>query len=127
MRALLGRMTGLDRLIVVTLLLTVFASFFLLGALPQGERVLVERDGRLLFSAPLAENRVVDLEGPLGRTRLEIRDGRARILASPCPTKACIGMGAITRRGELLACVPNELLVRIAGEGGGADHDLLSR
>ena len=127
MKALLGRMTGLDRLIVATLLLTVFASFFLLGALPQGERVLVERDGRLLFSAPLAENRVVDLEGPLGRTRLEIRDGRARILASPCPTKACIGMGAITRRGELLACVPNQLLVRIDGEGGGADHDLLSR
>lgn len=127
MKALLGRMTGLDRLIVATLLLTVLASFFLLGALPRGERVLVECDGRLLFSAPLAENRAVDLEGPLGSTRLEIRDGRARILASPCPTKACIGMGAITRAGELLACVPNELLVRIEGEGGGADHDLLSR
>ena len=127
MKALLAHMTGLDRLIVTTLLLTVLASFFLLGARPQGEQVLVERDGRLLFTAPLAENRVVDLEGPLGPTRLEIRDGRARILSSPCPTKACIGMGAIARRGELLACVPNQLLVRIDGEGGGADHDLLSR
>lgn len=121
------RTTGLDRLITATLLLAILASFFLLGARPRGERVLVERDGRLLFSAPLAENRVVDLDGPLGTTRLEIRDGRARILSSPCPTKACIGMGAITRRGDLLACVPNKLLVRIDGEGGGADHDLLSR
>jgi len=127
MKALLVRMTGLDRLIVTTLLLTVLASFFLLGARPPGERVLVERDGRLLFSAPLGENRVVDLAGPLGATRLEIRDGRARILASPCPTKACIGMGAIARRGELLACVPNDLLVRIDGEGKGPAHDLLSR
>jgi len=127
MKALLRRMTGLDRLIVAVLLLTVLASFFLLGARPQGERVLVERAGRLIFTAPLAENRVVDLEGPLGLTRLEIRDGRARILSSPCPTKACIGMGAISRRGEMLACVPNQLLVRIDGEGGGADHDLLSR
>lgn len=127
MKALLARMTGLDRLIVAVLLLAVLASFFLLGARPQGERVLVERAGRLIFTAPLAENRVVDLEGPLGLTRLEIRDGRARILASPCPTKACIGMGAIACRGELLACVPNQLLVRIDGEGGGADHDLLSR
>jgi len=127
MRALLRRMTALDRLIVAVLLLGILASFFLLGSRPRGERVLVERDGRLLFSAPLGENRVVDLEGPLGSTRLEIRDGRARILASPCPTKACIGMGAIARRGELLACVPNQLLVRIDGEGDGADHDLLSR
>lgn len=127
MRALPRRMTALDRLIVATLLLGILASFFLLGARPRGERVLVERDGRLLFSAPLAENRMVDLEGPLGSTRLEIRDGRARILASPCPTKACIGMGAIARAGELLACVPNQLLVRIDGEGKGMAHDLLSR
>ena len=127
MRALLRRMTALDRLIVAVLLLGILASFFLLGSRPRGERVLVERDGRLLFSAPLGENRVVDLEGPLGSTRLEIRDGRARILASPCPTKACIGMGAIARAGELLACVPNQLLVRIDGEGKGMAHDLLSR
>ncbi|MDY0269114.1 NusG domain II-containing protein [Trichloromonas sp.] len=127
MKALWARTTGLDRLIVAVLLLGILASFFLLGARPQGERVLVERGGRLLFSAPLAENRVVDLEGPLGITRLEIRDGQVRILASPCPTKACIGMGAIACAGEMLACVPNELLVRIEGAGKGAAHDLLSR
>ena len=127
MRALWARMTGLDRVITALLLLGILASFFLLGSRPRGERVLVERHGRLLFSAPLAENRVVDLEGPLGRTRLEIRDGRARILASPCPTRACIGMGVISRAGQLLACVPNELLVRIDGAGKGAEHDLISR
>ena len=36
-------------------------------------------------------------------------------------------MGAIARAGELLACVPNALLVRIDGVGKGAAHDLLSR
>ena len=47
----------------------------------------------------------------------------------PVPRKICIGMGAIARTGSILACVPNHLLVRIAGKEGKKpkDYDLLSR
>jgi hypothetical protein len=39
-----------------------------------------------------------------------------------------MGMGEIARHGELLACVPNHLLVRIeGGEERDGDYDLLSR
>jgi hypothetical protein len=37
-------------------------------------------------------------------------------------------MGRIARQGQLLACVPNGLLVRIEGEPGEEpSHDLISR
>jgi len=122
------RMTRLDRVVVLILLLATVASFMLIGRAPRGDRVVVEQRGRVVFSAPLDIDRVVALTGPLGETVLEIRDRQARILSSPCPRKVCIGMGRIARQGQFLACVPNELLVRIEGEHAEEpSHDLISR
>jgi hypothetical protein len=127
-KALWRRMTALDRLIVAVLLVLTAASFSLLGQRPAGAWVVVERDGRLLFRAPLDEDRSVYLPGPLGESRLQILDGRARILDSPCPHKVCLGMGGVFRQGQLIACVPNRLIVHIEGEKeqGSPDYDLLS-
>lgn len=84
----------------------------------------------IIFSAPLDASRVVDLKGPLGLTRLEIGNGSARVTASPCPYKVCIGMGKIGREGEIVACVPNRLLLQVVGTGDDEKekaYDLLSR
>lgn len=127
--AIWRRLTPLDRLVVVTLLLGVGAAFVLVGQRPRGERVVVEQGGRVVFTAPLGADRSVSLPGPLGETVVAIRGGRACIAAASCPNKVCMGMGEAARRGELIVCVPNDLLVRI--EGGAddreKDYDLLSR
>jgi len=126
--AVLQRMTGLDRTIVLILLLVIGALFLLLGNSPPGNRVVVERQGEIIFTAPLDEDRSVALTGPLGETLMEIRDHRVWITASPCPHKDCMRMGRISRGGELLACVPNHLLIRIEGAAGNdAGPDLISR
>ncbi len=127
--ALWGRMTPLDRVLVSTLLAGVAASLVLVARLPAGARVVAERDGRVVFSAPLDQPRTVRLSGPLGDTLLEIAAGRACVRDSPCPHKVCMGMGEVSRRGELVACVPNRLVIRIEGgrEEGIPPYDLLSR
>lgn len=123
------RTTVLDRILVGLLLAGVILSALWITRLPSGARVVVERDGQVVFSAPLSEPRTVSLAGPLGETVVRIADGNARVLSSPCPNKVCMGMGPASRRGELLACVPNHLIVRI--EGGHQEesppYDLLSR
>jgi hypothetical protein len=120
-------MTLLDKGIVLTLLLGAAASFFWLGAGARGERVVVERDGRIIFTAPLSGDRTVSLPGPLGETVLSVHDGRACIVSSPCPLKVCLGMGEVSRAGEMLACVPNGMLVRIEGSPPeDRSHDLIS-
>ncbi len=122
------RMTLLDRGIVIALALATAASFFWLGQAPRGAEVVVEREGVVIFRAPLAADRTVTLEGPLGETVLSIRDRQACILSSPCPHKVCMGMGHIAQQGELLACVPNRLLVRVAGVAKQErSYDLISR
>jgi hypothetical protein len=128
MTAVVRRLTLLDRAIVTGLLILAAVLFPLLGRGGTGDRVIVERDGSILFTAPLAEDRTVPLPGPLGETVLAIRRGEARILSSPCRHHVCLGMGGIRERGHLIACLPNRLLVRIDGDGKGAkDYDLLSR
>jgi hypothetical protein len=129
LRALLRRMTFMDRGIVLILLLGAVVSMLLLAKDSQGKRVVVEQDGRVVFTAPLNIDRIVPLKGPIGETVLSIRNGRARIISSDCPLKICMGMGEVEHAGELLACVPNHLLVHIEGdaEGNRKDYDLLSR
>jgi hypothetical protein len=124
----LRRMTLLDGLVVFGLFIGALTLFPLAGQLEKGEQVLVQRGGRVIFIAPLAEDRTVALPGPLGETVLAIRNGNARILSSPCANKICMGMGEVGHAGQMLACVPNEILVHIDGESSrdGPEYDLLS-
>lgn len=125
--AILQRLTRFDRLLVLALVLLIGFSFPLALGRRPGSRVIIEADNRTVFTAPLSGVRQFDIPGPLGVTRMEIDNGAVRVLSSPCPQKICIGLGAARHAGDLLACVPNRILVRIEGEREGADYDLLSR
>ena len=128
--SLWARTTPLDRVIVTALLGLCLALFAVIGGRPPGQVIQVMRDGETIYKAPLSDERTVGLPGPLGVTRLEIHNGQARILSSPCPAKVCISMGAISHRGEIIACVPNHLLVTVVGgekTGKEPEYDLLSR
>jgi hypothetical protein len=125
--ATLKRLTRFDRYLVLSLALLVSASFLLLWGRQSGSRIVVDADNRTVFTAPLDDARHFEIEGPLGTTRMEIADGAVRVLSSPCPQKICIGLGDARRAGDLLACVPNRIVVRIEGEKEGEAYDLLSR
>ncbi|PLX79256.1 MAG: hypothetical protein C0615_02615 [Desulfuromonas sp.] len=130
LRQIWARMTRLDRLIVVSVAFLCLLLFIGIGLSRPGETVEVYRDGELVFRAPLQEERTVPLEGSLGTTSLMIEGGTARIVDSPCPYKVCVGMGAIDHSGEIIACVPNRLLVRVVSQdesGKEPGYDLLSR
>ncbi len=120
-----------DRVVVLLLFILCAVLFVVLRPGPPGRRVVVEAAGRVVFTAPLDQDRSFIVTGPLGETRLAIRHGSVCIEASPCPHRVCLGMGAITRSGEILACVPNGVLVRITGTASTGDrtepYDLLSR
>ena len=59
---------------------------------------------------------VIQVQGPLGTTEVEISQGRARIVRSPCKLKVCIKSGYIQYADRLSACLPNKVVVRIEGE-----------
>jgi len=62
---------------------------------------------------PLDSERTVAVAGPLGDTVVQIRQGQARVLSSPCPEKICLRSGAIARPGQWIACLPNRVFIDI--------------
>jgi hypothetical protein len=60
----------------------------------------------------------VAVAGPLGDTVVEIRGRRARVLSSPCQNQTCVAAGYIHSRGQWTACLPNRVLVSVAGGSG---------
>ncbi len=57
-----------------------------------------------------------------GTNTLVVRDGVAYMEEAKCPDKICMAMGKISRNGEFIACLPNQLLVVIEdGESSGVD------
>lgn len=83
-------------------------------------RVEVEAAGGLAATFDLARDGVRDVKGPLGVTRVEVRGGRVRVLSSPCPRQACRRAGWIGEAGEMIVCLPNEVVIRLPGQRAGA-------
>jgi hypothetical protein len=87
----------------------------------QEGRVIVRLDGKPHTEASLRLNRVIEVPGPLGISRVEIRDGRVRIAADPSPLQLCVRQGWIPP-GAAAVCLPN----RVAVENAAAGYDTLS-
>lgn len=127
-KTLWQRTTPLDRLVVLVLLAVALFGIAALRQLAAGAWLVVEQEGAVVYRAPLDQDRRIVLPGPLGKTVVEIKDGHACVVDSPCPQKVCIGMGQIARSGEIVACVPNRLVLTVRGnDAEESKHDLVSR
>jgi hypothetical protein len=59
----------------------------------------------------------IDVQGPLGITTVEVEPGGARVVSSPCPSQTCVRSGAVRLPGQVVACLPNRVVLRVAGAG----------
>lgn len=80
-----------------------------------GNQASVFIHGKFWSSFNLYEDQTITVKGKLGDSVLQIQDGNIRFVSSPCPNKICILHGWAQRGGEFIACVPNEVSVRILG------------
>ncbi len=80
-----------------------------------GDLLLVESVGADLATHALQDYGILQLTGPLGESRIEIGSKGARIVSAPCTHKLCMRRGWIVHQGDQAICVPNGLVLRIAG------------
>jgi Uncharacterized protein conserved in bacteria len=69
-----------------------------------------------VYRYSLKTDRVVTVSGPLGESEVEIRNGEARISASPCPNQTCVRQGAVKHEGGMCVCLPNRVSIRVEGD-----------
>ena len=105
-------------LIVGALIIFLFSRFFF----NKSRESRVEVTGKTFQKYyDINENRVINVEGPLGTTTVIIEGGEVRVEDSPCREKICIKMGRKKRVGEQIICVPNRVIVEITGESEAVD------
>ena len=68
-------------------------------------------DGEAIY--PLNKDGVFSLNG--GTNTLVIENGEAWVSEADCPDKICMGMGKISKNGEFIACLPNQVIIVVEG------------
>ena len=112
--------TGWDA-VVLAALLALNLSFLRRGREPPRALEITSDAGQQVV--PLEPPRRLEVTGPLGRTTIQVdRDG-ARFLSSPCPNQLCVRTGAVGRTGEVAACLPNRVAVRLVRAEAATDEE----
>ena len=78
----------------------------------KGGVVKVNADGKH-YEYSAKQDGIYKVGGPLGITTFEIKDGKVRIIDSPCPNKTCVNQGWHSP----LVCLPNKVIITLEEEG----------
>lgn len=99
-------------LFVLVLALTAYLPFF---ASASGDHLVVaiSESGKQVIRYDLSHTQKVTLPLADGRCVLVIEDGATRMERSDCPDQICVHTGCISRAGQSIVCLPNQVSVRI--------------
>lgn len=84
--------------------------------------VMIYHDDKLLARYPFPQDGEpihFHAEGELGTSEILISSDGVRFLNSPCTTQYCVSRGQRKKHGDIIACVPNRILIAIEGAHSG--------
>jgi len=64
----------------------------------------------------LSSDAHLQFDGPIGTMHVEIADGAATVVSSPCREQICVNSRPMTKGGDWTACLPNRVFFEVAGE-----------
>ncbi len=115
--------TRYDILLIAGLLVVALIA---LGIMRYGtgavDEVSVQVDGEEVIRLPLTDDKHFSVEGHLGKTEMEIKDGQVRVMDSPCARKTCVHTGWIHKPYQTIICMPNHVVIGLVGS---SDDDKL--
>jgi hypothetical protein len=129
MKKILALLTWGDRILIIVLLISTSLSYaWVKGMQAEGNYAVVMVGNREIARYSLSQPREsIPVVGAIGEAELQISQGRIRMSAAPCPNKTCLGMGWQDKAGELIVCLPNQVVVRIEGAVRDEGLDGISR
>lgn len=80
-----------------------------------GVKVVVSVDGKEYGVYALEKNRIVEIQGKIGKNVMEIKDGAVTMIQAVCPDQHCVQHKAIDANGEKIICLPGTIIIEIVG------------
>lgn len=98
--------------IVALVLVLGFAIFITKKTSSRTGNKIVAVANKIRYEYSATKNGVYSVQGPLGATTFEVKNGKIRITDSPCPEKKCVAQGW----GSPLVCLPNNVIITLENE-----------
>jgi len=98
---------------IAAAVIILFTAFSVKTSTGRKQLLIESSEDSYLYS--LDTDQIIHIDGPIGETTVEIKDGNARVVDSPCRDKLCIADGHLTKSGQWTACLPNRVFLRIIG------------
>ena len=102
-----------DVVLVAALLLLVGLTVWFALAPEKGDYAEVYVDGKKQLTLKLNEDREVALDHLV----IVVSGGKISVKDADCPDKICQKRGAINKKGQSIVCLPNRIVIKIAGKG----------
>lgn len=109
-------------ILILALLLCAAPLLMLLSTPSVPTRAVVRQNGAVLCTLPLkadAEKEILSPDGS-GFNLVRVQSGTVCIADADCPDRTCVRMGAISRAGETLVCLPHRLTITLEGAASSA-------
>lgn len=114
--SLLTMITPGDVILVVTIIaVAIFSLISIAASKKAGQFVRIEVAGSPKQQYDLWHNQKITVIGPRGKTIIQIDGGTVQVTYSDCPDQLCVRTGKIRHIGEMIVCVPNQVVVKIEG------------
>jgi len=104
-----------DVLIILVGLIFVTCLFKALWHNEHAAKLQIRLGDKIYATYSLDQNRNIDIQGPIGITRIVIANGKARFASSPCPNQYCVHQGWLSHKGQAAICLPNQVSLELLG------------
>jgi len=81
----------------------------------------VRAGGTVVARLPIDRAGSVEVDGPIGVTRIQVAPGRARVESDPGPRQYCVRQGWLTQAGAVAICAPNHVSLHLLGDSPAYD------
>lgn len=78
-------------------------------------KLQIRQGDKIYARYSLNQNRIIDIHGPLGNSRIVISNGKARFASSSCPNQYCVHQGWLKHAGQAAICLPNQVSLELLG------------
>lgn len=107
----ISRGDGVVLLVALMLLMGLYAMFW--HSEGHGAEAVVLVAGKPWARLNLFQDQELHVPGPLGDSHIQVHDGQARFVDSPCPNKLCVHTGWLSQGGEVAVCLPNRVSLQV--------------
>lgn len=69
--------------------------------------------------------KTLDIETSHGTNTIRIKNDSIQIVHADCNDELCVKQGSISKVGQTLVCLPNELIIEIKGDESDSSNDMI--